>query len=98
MAGLGLAGAGLAGSTLFTTAKSVWAATPQPPPALSASDIAILQFALNLEYLEAEFYTFATTGKSITALGIGVSGLGDSDDHTVGGEKVNFSPTVGMRP
>ena len=93
MAGLGLAGAGLAGSALFTTAKSVLAASPQGTPTLSASDIAILQFALNLEYLEAEFYTFATTGKSITALGIGVSGLGDSDDHTVGGEKVNFSPT-----
>jgi hypothetical protein len=91
MAGLGLAGAGLAGSTLFTTAKSVLAATPPIPTAsLSASDIAILQFALNLEYLEAEFYTFATTGKSITALGIAVSGLGDSDDHTVGGMQVNF--------
>lgn len=91
IAGLGIAGASLAGSTLFSSTKSVLAASPQAP--LSASDIAILQFALNLEYLEAEFYTFATTGKSITSLGIAVSGLGDSDDHTVGGEQVNFSPT-----
>ena len=92
IAGRELAGAGLAGSKSFTTAKGVLAATPPIPTALlSPSDLAILQFALNLEYLEAEFYTFATRGKTITASGIAVSGLGDSDDHPVGGTEVYFS-------
>lgn len=36
----------------------------------------ILNFALNLEYLEAEFYSYATTGASIQAQGVGVSGKG----------------------
>ena len=56
----------------------------------------ILNFALNLEYLEAEFYTYATTGKSITSFGIGTKGRASgsnpaSGGTTVGGSKVNFS-------
>lgn len=44
-----------------------------PLPAEGAplyTDIDILNFALNLEYLESEFYTFATQGVSIEAYGI----------------------------
>jgi Ferritin-like domain len=55
----------------------------------------ILNFALNLEYLEAEFYTYATTGKSITSFGIGIKGGASGSNPTtggttVGGSKVNF--------
>src|SRR5262245_12913033 len=55
----------------------------------------ILNFALNLEYLEAEFYTYATTGKSITSFGVGTKGRADGANpttggSTVGGKKVNF--------
>ena len=55
----------------------------------------ILNFALNLEYLEAEFYTYATTGKSITSFGIGIKGRASGSNTTtggttVGGSKVNF--------
>lgn len=53
----------------------------------SISDVDILNFALNLEYLEAEFYTVATTGKRIDEIGIGVTGRGESG-ATVGGGKV----------
>ena len=56
----------------------------------------ILNFALNLEYLEAEFYTYATTGKSLTSFGIGIKGHATGGNSTAGGTtsgggKVTFS-------
>src|SRR3954451_22675901 len=55
----------------------------------------VLNFALNLEYLEAEFYAYAITGKSITNFGIGIKGRANRANSTdggatVGGKKVAF--------
>lgn len=50
----------------------------------------VLQFALNLEYLEAEFYTVATMGQTIDQVGIGITGSG-TPGATTGGNQVNFS-------
>lgn len=57
---------------------------------MPVTDADILNFALNLEYLEANFYTVATIGKTIAEIGIGTSGAGTPGDVT-GGHSVQFS-------
>jgi len=65
-------------------------------PETKIDEVDILNFALNLEYLEAESYTYATTGESIASFGIGTKGTANGDNPanggtTKGGTKVSFS-------
>ena len=92
--GLGLAGATMVGSRLGLMDKLPGAAAiglaSSGVEAAAITDIDILNFALNLEYLEAEFYTVATTGKRISDFGIGITGMG-TPGPTHGGNGIDFS-------
>ena len=61
---------------------------PAPSPSM---DVAILNFALNLEYLEAQFYSFATTGAGLPQSQL--SGTGTQGGVT-GGRQVAFTDPV----
>ncbi len=74
-AALLLGGSALAGLALMGSRAQAQSAT--------VTDADILNFALNLEYLEAQFYTLATTGKTIDQLGIGITGPNGQAGGTV---------------
>ncbi len=81
------------GGALTATACGGSSSSPYSSSTVS-EDVAVLNFALNLEYLECEFYSVAVTGKTIAQNGIAVSGTGTAGG-TTGGVQVNFTdPTL----
>ena len=97
LSGLGLAGSAVVGSKLGLIENLPGASKlglgPSSVEAASITDVDILNFALNLEYLEAEFYTVAVTGKTLDESGFDLSGKG-SFGPTTGGKKMNFTGSL----
>jgi hypothetical protein len=76
---LGIAGAALGAVATLGVEKA---------SAATATDVDVLNFALNLEFLEAEFYTVATTGKTLKQSGLSV---GSSPGTVSGGNQVTLA-------
>jgi hypothetical protein len=87
-----LKAAGAAGLGVVGASTAVGALTDSASAAPAISDGAILNFALNLEYLEAEFYNIAAFGTGLSNAMTG--GKGDKGG-VVGGSQVPFkTPAV----
>ena len=91
----------LSGGTLALMAGLAMGETPAQAQTVAggsaARDVDILNFALNDEYLESEFYSYATSGKGIETFGVGITGQNGLNGTTVapgtttGGGLVNFT-------
>jgi hypothetical protein len=86
-----------------TAAVGAFGLSSKSADAQTSTELAVAQFALNLEYLEAEFYTYAVYGYGIERFGIGISGAANGSNPsgggtTTGGSKVPFANSLVFTP
>ncbi|WP_419804243.1 ferritin-like domain-containing protein [Terriglobus sp.] len=82
---LGLAGAALGAGAMTGCSTD----GPISLPGTTPSVLDVLNFALNLEYLEASFYSYVTTGAGLPA-----ADMGGSPGTVTGGAKVTFTNPI----
>lgn len=87
---LGFASAALTAAATFEVTSNADPASPSP--------VDVVQFALNLEYLEAEFYSVATTGQTLEQRNVDLSGTGTFGPTTTQFGAVNLANNLVLTP
>ncbi|MDB5689046.1 MAG: ferritin-like protein [Sphingomonas bacterium] len=82
----------LASAASFAGGLTFAAGATRADAQMAVTDPDILNFALNLEYLEAQFYSFAATGAGLANSDL--TGSSGAQGAVTGGRKVNFSDPI----